>query len=190
MRVRRLAATDVSLVAGIDRSEHVDVEYAVIDGRLVPRPVTVVEVPSWDPAGTGPHSVAAQIEHCGSLIAAGATLLGATADDADHPDDACRVADAYGLAIVDPGFEPPMAWLAFLYVSRSHRRLGVAQALWNAAVEDARAAGAELMYVSAVPTGSAVGFYLRQGCRLADPVHPMLFEHEPDDIHLVLPLTS
>jgi hypothetical protein len=33
-----------------------------------------------------------------------------------------------------------------------------------------------------------VGFYLRQGCRLADPVHPDLWAKEPDDIHLVCPL--
>jgi hypothetical protein len=31
MRVRRLVADDVSLVATIDRSEHVDVEYGVIE---------------------------------------------------------------------------------------------------------------------------------------------------------------
>jgi hypothetical protein len=29
------------------------------------------------------------------------------------------------------------------------------------------------------------GFYLSRGCRLADPVHPVLFQHEPDDIRLV-----
>jgi hypothetical protein len=33
-----------------------------------------------------------------------------------------------------------------------------------------------------------VGFYLRQGCGLADPVHPALFAAEPEDVHLVLPL--
>jgi hypothetical protein len=44
------------------------------------------------------------------------------------------------------------------------------------------------MYVSATPTGSAVGFYLGRGCRLADPVHPDLFAQEPEDIHLVCPL--
>jgi hypothetical protein len=42
--------------------------------------------------------------------------------------------------------------------------------------------------VSATSTGSAVGFYLSRGCRLADPVHPKLFELEPVDIHLVLDL--
>ena len=33
-----------------------------------------------------------------------------------------------------------------------------------------------------------MGFYLSCGCRLADPVHPTLFEHEPDDIHVVFDL--
>jgi hypothetical protein len=35
-----------------------------------------------------------------------------------------------------------------------------------------------------------VGFYLRQGCRLADPVHPALYADEPDDIHLVKQLAE
>ena len=93
-----------------------------------------------------------------------------------------------GLAVVDPEFEPRSAWLAFLHVSRPYRRRGAARALWAAAVDIARAAGAESLYVSATPTGSALGFYLGQGCRLADPVHPTLFAAEPDDIHLVCPI--
>jgi len=90
-----------------------------------------------------------------------------------------------GLAIVHPAFEPLLAWLAFLHVSRPYRRRGAAQALWNVAADIATANGAESIYVSATPTGSAVGFYLRQGCRLAQPVHPDLFAAEPEDIHLV-----
>ena len=76
-------------------------------------------------------------------------------------------------------------WLAFLHVSRPYRRRGAAQALWNVAADIAVADGAESIYVSATPTESAVGFYLRQGCRLAHPVHPDLFAAEPEDIHLV-----
>ncbi len=52
----------------------------------------------------------------------------------------------------------------------------------------AKAAGATSMYVSATPSGSAVGFYLSHQCRLADPVHPRLFAEEPEDIHLVVPV--
>jgi predicted N-acetyltransferase YhbS len=73
-------------------------------------------------------------------------------------------------------------------VSRQARRRGVAAALWGAAVHEAAQAGAESICVSATPTGSAVGFYLSRGCRLADPVHPALYATEPDDIHLTCSL--
>ncbi|MDP9337046.1 MAG: GNAT family N-acetyltransferase [Actinomycetota bacterium] len=174
MRVRRLLTDDVSLIATIDRSEHVDVQYRVIDGRLTEEPVAMTEIPTWDPTGSGPHSVAAQVDFCASLIADGAVLLGTF--DEERP---------AGLAVVDPLFGTRLAWLAFLHVSRPERRRGAARALWGAAVDLALVAGAESIYVSAAPTGSAVGFYLRQGCRLADPVNPALFAKEPDDIHLV-----
>lgn len=174
IEVTRLQAGDVALIATIDRSEHVDIEYGVIDGRLIERPVTMTEVPSWHPSGSGQHSVKAQIDFCASVIANGGVLLGAF--DGAQP---------IGVAIVDPSFESRMAWLAFLHVDRQHRRRGVASGLWNAAIDIARDAGARSIYVSAAPTGSAVGFYLRQGCHLADPPHSELFAREPEDIHLV-----
>lgn len=177
--VRTLRIDDLGLLAAIDRSEHVDVEYAVRDGRLVERPVSMAEIPPWDAEGNDFWSVAAEIAFCEPLIRNGAVLLGAFAGDV-----------VLGLSIVDPAFEPAHAWLAFLHVSRPHRRRGAASALWRAAADVARAGGATAMYVSAVPTGSAVGFYLSRGCRLADPVHPKLHALEPDDIHLVCSLAS
>ena len=178
MQITRLQAEDVSRVASIDRSEHVDVQYRVIGGELHKVPAAIVEVPSWDPTGSGPHSVAAAMTFCSSVIARGGILFGAL--DGAH---------TAGLAIVQPRFEPRLAWLASLHISRPYRRRGVAQALWDAAVDVAVAEGSEAMYVSANPTEAAVGFYLRQGCRLAEPVHPDLFAAEPEDIHLVCPLT-
>jgi GNAT superfamily N-acetyltransferase len=177
VQIRRLPATAVSLVAAIDRSEHVDVQYQVIDGALQPIPATITEIPAWDPDGSGAHSVTAEIAFCESVVARGGILLGAF--------DGERTA---GLAIVHPAFEPPLAWLAFLHVSRPYRRKGAAQALWNVAAEIARAHGAASLYVSATPTESAVGFYLEQGCRLARPVHADLYAAEPEDIHLVCSL--
>jgi len=177
MQVRKLVIEDAALVAKIDRSEQVDVEYEVRDGQLVERPLTIAEIPAWDPSGSGPHSVAHQIEFCRSLIAGGGTLLGAFDEES-----------VMGLAAVDPVFEPPMAWLGYLHVSRAYRRRGAAQALWDAAVDLARRAGAVSIYVSATPTGSALGFYFAQGCRLASPVHAALYEKEPEDIHLVCSL--
>lgn len=179
IRVKELSADDLQLIGAIDRSEHVEVEYRVTDGRLTPHAPRMTEIPNWDPTGSGPFSVTAQIAFCAPLLAAGAILLGAFADDEPHP---------LGLAVVDPSFEPPLAWLAYLHISRPHRRRGAARALFEAAAERARAAGATSIYVSAIPTGSAVGFYRSQGFVLADPPHPVLFAHEPEDIHLVCAL--
>ena len=177
VEVRRLGLDDVGLVALIDRSERVEVEYRVVDGALRRRPVTMVDIPPWDPDGDGPFSVAHHVQECRELVRGGALPLGGLLGGG-----------LVGVAVVDPVFDPPLAWLAFLHVSAPARRRGVASALWAAATGVAGASGAECLYVSATPTGSAVGFYLRQGCRLADPVHPALFAKEPDDIHLVLPL--
>ena len=176
--VRVLGTESLGLIAAIDRSEHVDIEYDVASGQLLPRPVTMPEIPPWDATGTGPYSVAAEIQFCQPLVAAGGVLLGCFCED-----------ECAGLAVVDPSFGPRLAWLAFLCVSRPYRRCGVASALWRSAAQVAAEAGSESMYVSAVPTGSAVGFYLSRGCRLADPVHPVLYAREPADIHLVCPVT-
>lgn len=166
------------MVALIDRSEHVEVQYAIEDGRLVEVPVVMADIPPWDADGSGEHSVGSHIAFCASVVADGAALLGAFDDD-----------DAFmGLATLHPTFEPGLAWLATLHVSRPHRRRGAASALWDAGVALAREAEALSLYVSATPTGSAVGFYLARGCRLADPVHPELFAREPEDIHLLCPL--
>lgn len=180
MIVRRLEPHDVSLVAAIDRSEHVDVEYRIEDGHLVEGPVVVADIPAWDAEGSGGHSVASHVSFCASVLAKGGALLGAFADDGE----------VMGLATVHPTFEPGLAWLATLHVSRPYRRQGAASALWAAGIALAREAGASSLYISATPTGSAVGFYLSRGSRLADPAHPELFSEEPDDIHLVCALAD
>jgi GNAT superfamily N-acetyltransferase len=168
---------DVSIIAAIDRSERVDFQYRLVNGKLEQVPATIRDVPNWDPNGNAEHSVAHQTDFCSAALAKGGILLAMY--DEERP---------AGLVTIVPEFEPPMAWFAILYVSRPYRRQGVAQSLWDAAVDIARQHGASTMYVSANPTAAAVGFYLRQGCRLADPVHPELYALEPEDIHLVLDL--
>lgn len=177
--VRRVGPEDLpEVLHAIDRSERVDGEYAVVEGRLVEAPVMFSEIPPLDPHGAGPHSVAAKVQFCASVVEEhGGVVLGAF--------DGERVV---GITVVAPSFEPALAWFAYLDVNRADRRHGVASALWSAATQLAREGGAPQMYVSATPTASAVGFYLSRGCRLAAPVHPVLFEHEPDDIHLVVDL--
>jgi len=174
--IRRLSPGDIGLIAQIDRSERVDVEYIVSDGELVSRPVDW-DIPTWQPTGSGEHSVSGEIALWEPIVDGGASLIGAFNGHT-----------LLGLAIVDGSFEPGMAWLAFLHVSRPHRRTGVASALWAECELLAAAAGASSMYVSAIPSGSAVDFYLSRGCELANPPHPDLFSKEPEDIHLLCPI--
>lgn len=177
IEIRTLEAADIELIREIDRSEHIDLQYTVEDGRLRSDRVEF-DVPPWDRDGGGEHSSARRVTEFRPIVASGATLLGAFIDE-----------QFAGIAIVDPRFEGSTAWFAFLHVSRKYRRRGVASALWTAGVADAAAAGATSAYVSATPSGSAVGFYTSRGCRLASPPHPKLFAKEPDDIHFNCPIT-
>jgi GNAT superfamily N-acetyltransferase len=176
VEIRHLAPTDIGLISQIDRSEHVTYAYRLVGGEMEAYDVDW-RVPNWDPVGTGEHSVAGQLAFWRPRVDAGARLVGAFSDE-----------DLLALEIVVPGFEPGLAWLAFLHVSRSHRRAGVGSALWEVAVELGRHAGATRMYVSATPSGPTVDFYLAMGCRLAPEPHPALFDLEPEDIHLICSL--
>jgi predicted N-acetyltransferase YhbS len=177
MEIRHLPPEDVTLYGEIDRSEHVTTGYEIVDGTLIAREVDWT-VPPWDPdATTGEHTVHHMVEFTRDVVARGALLLGAFDGD-----------DLMGLAVVEPRFEPGLAWLATLHVSDRYRRRGAAGALWEEAVRLCREAGAPRMYVSSTPSESAVGFYLSKSCVLADPPHRDLLALEPDDIHLTLTL--
>ena len=45
------------------------------------------------------------------------------------------------------------------------------------------------MYVSATPSGSAVGSYLKHGFEPTPYPHPELFALEPEDIHMIRELS-
>jgi GNAT superfamily N-acetyltransferase len=68
------------------------------------------------------------------------------------------------------------------------RRRGVASALMDEMKYRARDLGARAMYVSAVPSESALHFYLSRGFRPTEPL-PEAFAKEPEDIHMLLPLS-
>ena len=177
IEVRTLPAVDLARIAEIDRSEHIDILNEVHGGEVVSHAVDI-DVPRWSTEGTGPHSIASFIDFLTPLIDRGATLLGAF--------DQAVLA---GVAVIEERFEGDMAWLAFMHVSRQYRRTGVGGALWTEAFRLARAAGARSMYVSATPSGSAVPFYLAMGCQLVAEPHPQLYDAEPEDIHLILPIS-
>lgn len=89
------------------------------------------------------------------------------------------------IGAIDRSEHVMMVQLASLYVSRAYRRQGAASQLLAEAVRIGRERGASELYVSATPSGSAVGFYLRNGFTPTDTPHPALFELEPEDIHMV-----
>ncbi len=172
MEIRRLRPEDLKLIGDIDRSEDIGIGYSVENGELISVSVNWA-VPRWSPSGSGEHSVQHQIDTWSPVLERGGVLLGAF--------DGAVLA---GLAIVETEFEPGMTWLAFMHVGRSHRRRGVATALWTEAERIAAASDADTIYVSATRSESAVGFYLSRGCALAATPHPNLYAQEPDDIHL------
>jgi GNAT superfamily N-acetyltransferase len=78
--------------------------------------------------------------------------------------------------------------LAFLHGSADYRRQGLGHRLLACVCRRARERGARLLYISAIPSNSAVGFYTGCGARPAERVDPERFALEPEDIHLALAL--
>lgn len=172
----RMGVDQLERIAEIDRSEHVTLAYKVEDGEISQYEVDW-QIPNWFAEGDGNHSLAENLAFCRRHLEQGGLMLGALGSDR-----------LVGVAIVRPLFREGMAQLAFLHVSQKFRRCGIARQLMEEACDVARSAGARQMYVSAVPSSSAVGFYLAQGCRLAEEVDQELYTLEPEDIHLILDL--
>ncbi len=78
--------------------------------------------------------------------------------------------------------------LVFLHVSSPYRKKGIAAELLKRLCRTAKKKGAKKLYISATPSENTMGFYLNQGCRLAEEVNQELYEEEPEDIHLELEL--
>lgn len=174
--VRRMAAEELPRLGEIDRSEHVTGEYVHRDGVLERRPADL-RVATWAAAGEGSDDVPGRVAAWRPILERGGTLLGAFAGEA-----------LVGLAIYRPRLAEDMGNLAVLYVSRAHRRRGVASRLGDEVARLARRDGARRLYVSATPSDSAVGFYLGRGFEPVAEPDPELFALEPDDIHMVLAL--
>jgi ribosomal protein S18 acetylase RimI-like enzyme len=167
-----MPSAELARIAEIDRSEHVTALYAYRRGALEGRPADE-KVPTWDATGAGEHSVGALVAAFGPILERGGTLIGAFDGEA-----------LAGVAIYRPNLDEKLANLALLHVSRSQRRRGIATRLTEEVARLARADGARHLYVSATPTGSAVGFYRSQSFAPTDTPNAELFALEPEDIHM------
>jgi ribosomal protein S18 acetylase RimI-like enzyme len=165
--------SEIGRIAELDRSEHVTLAYSYAGGKLEAEEVDW-QVPRWFADDRGEHSVQARIKAWAPLLEQGGMMVGAF----DGP-------LLVGVAIFRPKLTTTMAQLAVLHVSKDYRRQGIASRLTAEAVRLAREDGARQLYVSATPSGSAVGFYQSHGFQLAGKPHPELYALEPEDIHMI-----
>jgi ribosomal protein S18 acetylase RimI-like enzyme len=171
-----MATSALQRIAEIDRSEHVTQEYTYRQGSLESRTVEIW-VPAWARSGDHEHSVQSKVAAWQPILDRGGALVGAF-----------DFHTLVGFAIYQPRLTEDMANLASLHVSRSHRRKGIASLLVGEVARLARVDGARRLYVSATPSGAAVGFYRRYGFEPTDSPDARLFALEPHDIHMILEL--
>jgi ribosomal protein S18 acetylase RimI-like enzyme len=173
---REMIQDELPRLAEIDRSEIIRVGFRIEGGELTEIPVEW-DSPDFFKEGDGEHSVARQVEFCSRHVAAGARIIGAF--------DLGRLV---GIGLLTPEIRPGMAQLAYLHVSRSHRRRGVGRSITRRLLGFARDVGSREVYVSATPSQSAVGFYRSFGFGPVSGPIPELYALEPDDIHMTLRL--
>ncbi|HKJ24582.1 MAG TPA: GNAT family N-acetyltransferase [Myxococcota bacterium] len=174
MRIRELAREEIDLVWSIDRSEEVENVYRLEGAALVLVPERH-DVRGWPPG---------EPEHYAPILL----------DGLDHGGTAWGAFDGgalVGAAVLERRFigsEGDTLQLKFLHVGRGQRGTGLGLALFERAVERARALGARRLYVSSTTSENTVRFYLRRGFRPAREVDPDLHALEPEDVHLTLDL--
>ena len=168
--IRPLARHELTHVHAIDVSETGTAIYRYIDGALQTAPEQWAR-PQWTAEGWQAH-----LHHWMTDLQPD-LFLGAFEGE-----------QLVGLASLRYQLTPTMAQLTTLHVSRTHRRQGVATALLQEVIRLAKEDGAQMLYVSATESTSAVNFYRNQGFQPTDKPDPVLFALEPDDIHMVMAL--
>ena len=172
VELRRLARTELSRVAEIDRTERIDVMYDQHGTQLVARHGNW-RASAWDPEGHGAHSVEAQMHTLEHYVDAGGIALGAFSGGR-----------LVGIGVVVPHLRPAIAQIAFLHVSEAFRAGGIGGRLSDELEQISRGANDSEMVVSATPSENTVRFYLGRGYELMAQPLPDLFGLEPEDVHM------
>jgi len=174
IQITYMKPDEIERLRELDVSEEGDVLYKCINGKVVAVPEKWTR-PRWsDEECTRPITVIR-----GELTSGEIVVIGVFDGDS-----------LVGLATFRAHLSPGMSELAGLWVSRSHRRQGIATRLAQEVERLARDAGSTALYVSACPSRSAVGFYRSRGFRPTLDVNRELYEREPEDIHMVLDLAK
>jgi GNAT superfamily N-acetyltransferase len=174
MDIRTLSRDELERFHELDRTETIERIYYYRDGALV------LEDEHWDVPDWSPEQKDRIVADLQAIYDRGATGYGAFAGGR-----------LVGLAVLAHAPLPTGVErlnLAGLWVSHGYRARGIGRTLVHRAIKEARGRGARTLYVSATPSENTVHFYQRLGFRLTDLVDPGLYEEEPDDIHMELPL--
>ena len=86
------------------------------------------------------------------------------------------------------GKSKDMVNLTLLWVSKDLRRNGIAKELLELCKLEGRKRNVNKMYISAAPSKNTVDFYLSMGCLKTEEIDYVMYEKEPEDIHLELRL--
>jgi predicted N-acetyltransferase YhbS len=174
--VHSLGRGELARIWGIDRRELIEGRYRLDGGAFVAEPHRF-DVPGWPPDARSTYDpiLAACLDRGGRFFGAldGETLVGAA------------VLDGQPVAA-----HPTLLQLVLLHVSRDHRGRGVGSALFRRVLAEAAERGAAGLYISATPSRNTIDFYRRFGAVPVDRPDPVLLALEPDDIHLVCPLSG
>lgn len=166
--IRRLSPAELRRCVEIDVTETDDV-VLIQHGRAIE-----TTDHAWRRSARDARAWASHVEGWEATLASGGVAWGAFAGE--------RLA---GLIVLRRRVRPPATdQLEALFVDRAMRRRGIASALIAVLEAEARSGGATALVVSATPSRSAVGTYLRAGFAPSDDPVPELLEREPEDIHL------
>ena len=170
---RWMVPIEVQRIREIDRTEEIRIGYVVQSGQLCKIDVNW-DAPTFFLEGGGEHTISHLVEFCLGHLRAGGRIIGAF-----------HIEKLVGVGVIRPNIRRGMAQLALLHVSNGFRRHGIGSHLSREMINEAKAFGADRIYVSATPSGSAVGFYISQGFELIDDPIPELYKLEPEDIHML-----
>lgn len=171
IQIRQMGPDEVERIRELDVSEEGDMVYKWIAGEVV------AVAKKWSRTRWSDDECSRRADQIRQRLKIGEVLIGAF--------DVDRVV---GLAIFREHLSSGVSEFAGLWVSRDHRRQGVATRLADEVERRARDAGSVALYVSAAPSCSAVGFYRSRGFRATLGVNEELYERAPEDIHMVLEL--
>jgi GNAT superfamily N-acetyltransferase len=173
--IKQLPHSDIGRIREINRSEIIRTGYTYEDGKLTAMDVNW-DAEDWPEEGPEDFSIQGLLKMLTPILdEENGVLLGALDGES-----------VVGLAVLRPKLTETMAQLVGLFVSNGYRRQGIARRLSKEVYRLAKEAGAAEIYVSATPSGSAVGFYLSEGFTPTDTPHPDLFALEPEDIHMTM----